>query len=226
MGRNGSGGRDVNFKVLYAVQAGECSVLFVAILLALGWADKSQVSGAHGVVHLLFGETNKIMALKLTTINCKGLRNFNKRDVIFERCRQTGTDILFLQEAHIVCGKEINNWNLQWGGKGFWSFGSEHSRGVGILLHRQLDYKFVHFKHDFEGRLLVLDIDLGDCKIRLINVYCPNDARDRKEFLDNLQVYLACSRKIILGGTLILWKIYSWIKREGMLLLEMWGCTI
>ena len=140
------------------------------------------------------------MALKITTINCKGLRDSNKRDIIFNRCKQTGTDILFVQEAHIVNSREIKIWNQQWGGPGFWSFGSEHSRGVGILLHKQLDFEMVHFKHDFEGRLLVLDINISDCKLRLINVYCPNNEKERKEFLENLQFYLACSRKVILGG--------------------------
>ena len=140
------------------------------------------------------------MALKITSINCKGLRDKGKRDIIFERCRQTGTDILFLQESHIVNKKEINVWNSEWGGPGFWSFGTQHSRGVGIVVHKNLCYKLVNFQHDFEGRLLKLDIDVGDCKFRLLNIYCPNNEKDRVDFLDNLYVHLSTSRKIVLGG--------------------------
>lgn len=140
------------------------------------------------------------MSSLLTTINCKGLRDDFKRKCIFYRCKELGINISFLQETHLISKREFDTWIKEWGGRGCWSFGQWHSCGVGILLGSKFDYNFVSFRHDFEGRLLVLDIDVNNTKLRLVNVYCPNNAKERKEFIDNLNVYLSTSRKIILGG--------------------------
>ena len=45
-----------------------------------------------------------------------------------------------------------------------------------------------------------MDIDLGDSKLRLVNVYLPNIEAERKVFINGLQGYLMTSREIILGG--------------------------
>ena len=67
------------------------------------------------------------------------------------------------------------------GGRTFWSFGAARSRGVAILLKPKLDAKVKFFHYDTDGRLLVVDLDFGDSRIRLINVYAPNNHAERRE---------------------------------------------
>ena len=141
------------------------------------------------------------MSLKITTLNCNGIRDSSiKRNSIFERCRQNGTDILFLQETHIINKTDIDKWNQEWGGKGFWSYGTQESRGVGILFHEKLDVENLSFNHDYEGRIVTTDVQINGTKFRFICIYAPNNNLERKDFIDSLQNYLNTSRKIIMGG--------------------------
>ena len=106
-----------------------------------------------------------------------------------------------MQETHVCNIKDVEKWNSEWGGRGFWSFGSYDSRGVGILIHTSLDVSNVIFKHDFEGRVILADVDLNNsCKMRLICIYAPNEGVERKEFIESLQYYLNTPRKVVLGG--------------------------
>ena len=61
-----------------------------------------------------------------------------------------------------------------WGGKAIWSYGSNTSRGVGILFSTVVNLKIESFNYDFEGRLLCVDVNLLNTKLRLINIYAPN----------------------------------------------------
>lgn len=140
------------------------------------------------------------MALTVATINCKGLRDKGKRNLVFDRCKLGGYDIVFVQEAHIISKEEEKLWEKEWRGKTFWSFGWERSNGTGILLHPKLDVSIKYVWHDYEGRVVVVDCDIDTFKIRLMAVYCPNDGKERKEFIENFQQQCATTRKIIQGG--------------------------
>ena len=140
------------------------------------------------------------MSLKISSINVKGYRQKFKRDIIWSRLVQLNFDIVFMQETHVTNLGEAKKFSKDFDGKCYWSFGSTRARGVGIMLSSTLDYKYINNTYDFEGRVACVDIDIGASKLRLINVYCPNNEVDRKEFLSNLQAYLVTSREIILGG--------------------------
>ena len=87
-----------------------------------------------------------------------------------------------------------------WKGKHYWSFGTNLARGAGILLAKDLDYKFINHTHDFDGRTVVLDIEMGCNKYRLINCYAPNNPTERKRYIEDLDIYLISSYDPILGG--------------------------
>jgi len=140
------------------------------------------------------------MSLKVLSLNCNGLREEKKRNQVFQRCKLSGGDIVFLQETHIVNREDRQNWNREWGGKGIWSHGSDHGRGVGILLHPKLDCEIVRFAHDWEGRSVVVDVDIDSYQFRLVNVYCPNVEKEREEFIEDLESVVNTPRKVILGG--------------------------
>ena len=80
------------------------------------------------------------------------------------------------------------------------SFGSNRSRGVGIMFSRQVNMQLESYNYDHEGRILCADITLANTKLRLINIYAPNSASERRLFIKNLEAYLITSREIIIGG--------------------------
>ena len=140
------------------------------------------------------------MALKLCTLNVNGFRQGYKQRAILEYMKLFNIDIVFLQETHVTCLREAHSYTKHWSGRNWWSFGENRSRGVGILIAKDLDYTFVRSQHDWEGRLISVDLNMGTSQYRLINVYAPNNPGERKIFIDNLQNYLVASRQIILGG--------------------------
>ena len=74
------------------------------------------------------------MAIKLLSLNVRGLRNHVKRCAIFNYCRSRA-DIILLQETH-SCPTTENRWQLEWGGSILFSHGDTNARGVCILVKR------------------------------------------------------------------------------------------
>ena len=138
--------------------------------------------------------------LKVSFINVNGFRNQYKQQIILSRLKQLQFDIVFLQETHVINIIEANKFNKLWKGKAIWSFGSNISRGVGILFNPTMNMSIENTHYDYEGHIIYADIILAGVKLRLINVYAPNIPSERLTFLDNLQGYLITSREIILGG--------------------------
>ena len=140
------------------------------------------------------------MSLKICSINVNGFRQGFKRSVIFTRLNQLNFDVIYLQETHVTNKREAVKYSKLWKGKSFWSFGTNHARGVGILFSNQLDITVVSEKFDMDGRLICVDIDMAGCRHRYINVYQPNIPGERVRFIDALDQYLLGTRDIILGG--------------------------
>ena len=91
------------------------------------------------------------MAVSVCTINVNGIHESAKRDKIFKSIREQNCDITFVQEAHISNPAEMQSWETQWGGKAFWSPGSTHARGVGILFKPNFAFDFLGLRHDTQA---------------------------------------------------------------------------
>ena len=135
--------------------------------------------------------------VRLISINTRGLGNEKKRRSVFQACRSRG-DIIFLQETHSTREKELI-WSTEWGGRIIFSHGSTDSKGVCILIKKELDYKIVNLNSDPDGRYIICDIRLDGKNLCLVNIYAPN--RDSPAFFTNLMHRLrhASENKIIMG---------------------------
>ena len=72
------------------------------------------------------------------------------------------------------------------GGQCAWSPSSNRSAGVAVLIHPNSAAKLVDSKTDLAGRVVTAIIDFhGQCFL-IINVYGPNNHREREIFFDNL----------------------------------------
>ena len=94
-----------------------------------------------------------MVCISFCSLNVNGLRNDAKRRQIFSLLNDQNLDIVLLQETHICNFSEARAWALEFGGKGFWSFGSSLSCSTGILLsNKRHVWETVDFHHDSNGR--------------------------------------------------------------------------
>lgn len=125
------------------------------------------------------------MALKLGTLNCRGLRNNSKRKSIFRFLKQRKYDIVCLQETYIL-KNDIDAWQKEWRGKIFCIPGTAHSKGQIILTKNNLDISEISTK-SMGDRILVLLCKHEEMNFVIINAYAPQCDREKKDFLMTLE---------------------------------------
>uniref|UniRef100_A0A3B3ST53 exodeoxyribonuclease III n=1 Tax=Paramormyrops kingsleyae TaxID=1676925 RepID=A0A3B3ST53_9TELE len=74
------------------------------------------------------------MAVLISSLNVRGLKDNVKRKAIFLFCKEIKANILFLQETH-SSKEEETFWKHQWGEGILYSHGTAHSAGVMILFN-------------------------------------------------------------------------------------------
>ena len=139
-------------------------------------------------------------SFKVLSLNARGLRDKVKRMGVFDYVGSLHVAIIFLQEVHLRDEGDIGLFTTEWTkGDSVWSVGGVHSTGVGILFGCReivVESSFVIV----QGRIMGADIKWGTLKLRVIVVYGPQTASERKEMVAQLEPHLATSRQVILGG--------------------------
>ena len=137
------------------------------------------------------------MAVRIITLNCRGLRNSEKRRAIFHRYRKS-CEILCLQETH-SCKEDEEIWTNEWGGRVIYSHGETNARGVAILFKRNLDVDVSQIYSDPCGRKVSCNVLSEETSFSLVAIYAPN--KESPGFFtdvihneDNLSV-----KKIVIG---------------------------
>ena len=125
------------------------------------------------------------MSLYIVTLTVNGMRDYNKRNAIFQWCKKQKIDIVCLQETH--CSNDvIDLWSKEWGSKCIWNNGTSSSRGVAMLFSKNFNLKYEEVYKDVNGRILICSVTFSESyKFSLANVYLPNSGVERKEFLLN-----------------------------------------
>ena len=94
--------------------------------------------------------------VKLISLNARGIRDFAKRKAIFSWIQKQNADIAFLQETYST-PDIVEKWRFQWRRKMFCSHGTNHSRGVLILISDKLQFELKHVRSDTDGRYVLID---------------------------------------------------------------------
>ena len=69
------------------------------------------------------------MTLKCISLNVRGINKAIKRRKLFRYLHNNKFDVVYLQETY--CSKGLEDvWRNEWGGKGLYAHGSNHSRSV------------------------------------------------------------------------------------------------
>lgn len=128
--------------------------------------------------------------LKIISYNVRGLNNARKRTAIFDHLRSHMCDIALLQE--IYSSEEIENqWAQEWGGKGYFLHGSKHSKGLAILVRRNLDVDILNIEKDKCNRILYLKLKIDENVVHLFNVYAPNKETEQVAFMNSLIAFVS-----------------------------------
>ena len=96
-------------------------------------------------------------------------------------------------------------WCNQWGGQIYFSNGTNHGKGVAILLKPSSDIKVLKEEKDDERRFLALVLNIQDSKFICINIYAPNEDNSSSQFFHKTQkkiksMEIEATDNIIWGG--------------------------
>ena len=140
----------------------------------------------------------------LLSLNVRGIRTFEKRKALFLWLSKNKADIVFLQETYSSPDVE-NLWKTQWKGDLYFAHGSEHSRGVLILVKERLNFELKSCTHDTQGLYIILRGNVQEQPFVFVNIYAPNKTSEQCTFfeeiqteLDSLSIEADCD--IIIGG--------------------------
>ena len=122
------------------------------------------------------------MSISLISLNVNGIRDKEKRLTLFKWLQEKNTDLCLLQETHGECIEDVNMWCNEWGGTIYSAFGSNMSRGVAIMFKPKLALDHKVIETDVEGRFLILELSVDEKKYVVINIYAPNNRRQRELF--------------------------------------------
>ena len=111
--------------------------------------------------------------IKILSLNVRGLNRESKRKSIFQYIRKKDIDICFIQETYSIPGVE-SLWQNQWGGEVVFCHGTNHSKGVMVLIKPNLDITVSEVWVDEHGRFILLNVNLQGCNMQLLDIYAPN----------------------------------------------------
>ena len=119
--------------------------------------------------------TIKNSPLHILSLNVRGLGKGAKRSSLFHwlgKHHDIHNKILFLQETHVTKSQEYK-WKKNWRGKMIFANGTSKSRGVAILLPKNMEFQIISQTLDPGGRYIALKIEIEHITYSLINGYAP-----------------------------------------------------
>ena len=125
--------------------------------------------------------TANALDLKCLSQNVRGLNKSIKRQTVFRWLHKQNHHVIFLQESY--CSKDLEPiWENEWGGKAFFSHGTNHSKGVITLINPVVYCKFEKVISDKQGRFIILKLSLEEKIIVHVNIYARNDSPNKLLF--------------------------------------------
>ena len=126
------------------------------------------------------------ITFELLSLNARGVRSFARTKSILIGCSNLPPIMFGTPELE-------NVWKNQWKGEMFFSHGTNHSRGVLILVKDLLDFRLQSIKVDSEGRYILLEALIQDSPFVLLNIYAPNKSTEQCDFFNKIAKELKSS---------------------------------
>jgi exonuclease III len=123
----------------------------------------------------------------------RGLRNREKRRSIFSYLKNQKAIVYLLQETFSNPTDE-KIWSAEWGGQIFYSHGSDHSKGVCVLIKPNYPVRVEIVELDMNGRFIILRLRMpGGISLNVVNVYAHTDHREQIDFINSLSTKITTS---------------------------------
>lgn len=117
------------------------------------------------------------LSLKELSLNTRGLNTPEKRSQLLANMRSSKADVVFLQETHF-CSKNIPNLkNHSFPHSYHATSPISKSKGVSILLPKNVPLQIKDTLLDDKGRFIFLKGTIRNRPITLANIYSPNTAQ-------------------------------------------------
>lgn len=143
--------------------------------------------------------TSKMYPYKVGTLNTRG--GGKKTDRLVKTLVSCGNDVTCLQEMHVVSDTVRKEIERRCDGKLHVNDGTSQSRGVATFVRNRPGTDSKTVCKDNSGRILGIEIKLGDVIWTIYNVYAPNDTCYRAEFFHELSRLMEDSKgRIIITG--------------------------
>ena len=138
----------------------------------------------------------------MITLNVNGFSTKKRREKYFCWFRKLKFHALFLQETHCFDKETASEWSLEWGPRNnsIWTTGSSNSKGVAILFKPHSDYQLSNIKIDDLSRYIYVEVCIDECEFKLINIYAPNNPKDRVSFFEELNSWVDIDKNNLVGG--------------------------
>jgi len=130
-----------------------------------------------------------VINCKLLTLNVRGLNKEGKRRSVYRYIKTKNIDVCYLQETYSSKGIE-HFWKNQWGGQIYFSHGSNHAKGVMILIRPGFNIEVEKAVCDSEGRYILLHANINGQHVVMLNIYAPNIENEQIEFYNRIQTLL------------------------------------
>jgi exonuclease III len=128
--------------------------------------------------------------INVGTLNVRGLRSQQKRLKFFNWLSDKQIDIICLQETYVT-KTFVTEFDKDWEGVCYHSVSdSPHARGVTILISKKLVYNQISFKYDESGRVIILNIEIGNTIYSIVNVYTPTNLSERCRFFSRIKNFI------------------------------------
>lgn len=109
------------------------------------------------------------------TWNVRGLNDRVKRSLVCQFLKRHAPDIVCLQETHLT-GSKVLSLRKPWVGWSYHSTFTNSSRGVSVLIRKNLHFKLIEQVLDDDGRYVILRCSIMFRPLILISVYVPPPA--------------------------------------------------
>ena len=140
---------------------------------------------------------------KVMSINIRGINDRKKRRNVFRWVKKNKIDICLLQETYSTA-ETATIWRNEWGRNLIQAHGTNHSKGVMLLIRPGLDEKINSIDKDIVGRTILADLTIQGTAFKILNIYAPNTEEQQVQYFRYLRNLmkdkLTENDKIIMGG--------------------------
>ena len=179
--------------------------------------SKSTHIRTHSMMETKNDKEHKHPSLKLYTFNVRGLRNNHRRSKLLKYIDNNCKGIVYLQETHSTEECE-NTWQNEIKGQIFMSHGTEHSKGVMIIILCVLDFQVTKISKSPNGRFIFIDGLLDKKPLSLLNTYAAmkDKLKEQLDFLNEITpIIQEYSSRLLWGGDLNTYMNIDYDKKGG-----------